>query len=389
MFNPKITSGVRSCPVKTAEPPEKHRKNRRKYPRKSIENDVPVEEPQFVTMNRVNGSVMETGSGQLDNTPGKSLRIENVSDKCEDITDVHPIKIDAEQEKLTQQLLICPVTSWDLSEEFIPYPRENCKRRDSDTDSTFELRQRFSDLWTGVLESPIATVSTGKTTVMSVPLPAIELEFALGAVVELLDSQAARTYVKPWMAKKFGRSFTEELEIVRMVYGRTREITEFSEFRARIVDLEVSSRAAVLDDLIGNVFLAHDFLRNPVTPVTVGVDLTTAGFPEGEYSMWVKAVLRRYPEECSVEVGRTRVIEHQIRLKDPNPVALNAYGYSREKNEVIAEKVRVMEKQGFVEPSISPWAAPVVLVKKKDGSRRFCVDYRRLYILFSKSCIQK
>jgi len=98
--------------------------------------------------------------------------------------------------------------------------------------------------------------------VTDVPLLAIELEFALRAVVSLLNSQAARTYVKPWMAKKFGRSFTEELEIVRMVYGRTREITEFSEFRARIVDLEVSFRAAVLDDLIGNVFLAHDFLRS-------------------------------------------------------------------------------------------------------------------------------
>jgi hypothetical protein len=44
----------------------------------------------------------------------------------------------------------------------------------------------------------------------------------------------------------------------------------------------------------------------------------------------------------------------------------------------IEEIVRDMTRQGVVKPSKSPWAASVVLVKKKDGSTRFCVDYRKL-----------
>ncbi len=150
--HPKITSGVRSCPVKTVEPPEKNRRNRQSHPRKSIGSDVPVKEPQFVTMDRVNGEVTERWSNHRDNKSGKSSRIENVPDKCENLTEVSyfskenvadSISSDAEQDKLTQ-LLICPVTSEDFSEEIVPYPRKICKRRDSDTDSKFELRQRFS-----------------------------------------------------------------------------------------------------------------------------------------------------------------------------------------------------------------------------------------------------
>ena len=44
----------------------------------------------------------------------------------------------------------------------------------------------------------------------------------------------------------------------------------------------------------------------------------------------------------------------------------------------LKEKLPELLNKGFIRPNVSPWGAPVLFVKKKDGSLRLCIDYRKL-----------
>ena len=78
------------------------------------------------------------------------------------------------------------------------------------------------------------------------------------------------------------------------------------------------------------------------------------------------------------EVGRTTFGSHKIKLTDNTPIKEASRRIPLFKRDILDEEVRKLEEKGLIEKSISPWSAQMVLVKKKDGSWRMCVDYRKL-----------
>ena len=69
---------------------------------------------------------------------------------------------------------------------------------------------------------------------------------------------------------------------------------------------------------------------------------------------------------------------HDIDTGSTRPIRCNPRELSPKKIKIQQELVDKMLEEGQIEHSVSAWSAPTVLVTKKDGTTRFCVDYRRL-----------
>ena len=85
-----------------------------------------------------------------------------------------------------------------------------------------------------------------------------------------------------------------------------------------------------------------------------------------------------FPTPGSTLTGHTDAVEHKIDTGDSSSIRCAPRRMSPQKMKKEEECVTEMLTGGQIEPSDSPWSSPVVLVMKKDGGTRFCVDYRRL-----------
>lgn len=82
--------------------------------------------------------------------------------------------------------------------------------------------------------------------------------------------------------------------------------------------------------------------------------------------------------ESSEDIGRTNLTKHKINTGTALPIRQPCRRLPIGKRDIEKEELNKMIDRGIIEPSSSPWAANIVLVLKKDGKTRFCVDYRQL-----------
>ncbi|GJQ91971.1 putative reverse transcriptase domain-containing protein [Tanacetum coccineum] len=100
-------------------------------------------------------------------------------------------------------------------------------------------------------------------------------------------------------------------------------------------------------------------------------------------------IVRDFPEvfpEDLPGLPPARPVEFQIDLiPGAAPVARAPYRLAPSEMKELSEQLQELSDKGFIRPSSSPWGAPVLFVKKKDGSFRMCIDYRELNKLTVKN----
>ncbi|GJR57332.1 putative reverse transcriptase domain-containing protein [Tanacetum coccineum] len=100
-------------------------------------------------------------------------------------------------------------------------------------------------------------------------------------------------------------------------------------------------------------------------------------------------VIRDFPEVFPDDLPGlppSRQVEFKIDLvPGAAPVARAPYRLAPSEMKELSEQLKELLEKGFIRPSSSPWGAPVLFVKKKDGSFRMCIDYRELNKLTVKN----
>ena len=95
----------------------------------------------------------------------------------------------------------------------------------------------------------------------------------------------------------------------------------------------------------------------------------------------VAALMAQFPRvfEEAEGVEKDPPVRHSIRLEeDAKSSHVKPYRFTETQRNEMKDQVIVLIQKGWIRPSSSPWGAPVLLVPKKDGTWRFCVDFRNL-----------
>ncbi|CAK8672603.1 unnamed protein product [Clavelina lepadiformis] len=168
--------------------------------------------------------------------------------------------------------------------------------------------------------------------------------------------------------------------------GTVIEMAGKAKLNFTVAGIESTRDVFVAENLSESCILGLDFLQDHGCIVDYDVMTLKAGGgtlpllrePDVEREAVIE-VIRRRKAAFSLskrDLGKTNIFTHSIDTGDAAPIRQHPRRTSEENKRKVDELLKDMLNDNVISHSQSPWSSPVVLVKKKDGNTRFCIDYR-------------
>ena len=135
----------------------------------------------------------------------------------------------------------------------------------------------------------------------------------------------------------------------------------------------------VCETMVTNNLKLQDARENQNNRIP-NVDLSMTGFSEDQ-QLRVMQLLKKFSDAFSKndrDIGCTGLVKHKIKTEGSSPIKQKPYRLPKQHVKEAQNQLDKMIEDGVVERSESPWCFPVILVRKKDNSYRFCTDFRAL-----------
>ena len=111
------------------------------------------------------------------------------------------------------------------------------------------------------------------------------------------------------------------------------------------------------------------------------LNLATPGLENYKIKEKLRVLIRNFRDVFSLPadpLGTAVGVEHHNDIGDAKPFKISPYKIAPHKLEAFREEIRELLEKGVIVPSKSPFSSPIVMVPKKNGSNRMCIDYRKL-----------
>ncbi|KAG6438864.1 hypothetical protein O3G_MSEX000284, partial [Manduca sexta] len=122
----------------------------------------------------------------------------------------------------------------------------------------------------------------------------------------------------------------------------------------------------------------HSNTNEDVEINSIAIEELTVDILDANQKAQLMEVLWKNQEVFGKSVQPTPLAEHCIDSGDSNPISVPPYRLPPPRLTLLKQEIEKMLDSGVIEPCISPWSAPVIMVPKKDGTVRVCIDYRKL-----------